>query len=745
MLCFFLAFISLIYFIAIGDGFFIVRDDFNEQQIPFTVGLHNALLDGGIGGWSWSTDLGGSTLQTYSFYELGSPFFWITMLFPAQAFPYLVGWIYILKYMVAGVLAFLYLRRFLSEEKWAILGAVIYAFSGFSTINLMYYHFHDVVALFPLLLIGLEILIEKKDFRLFTLAVFLNALLNYFFFIGEVVFLVFYYLFRFAISNADFEFKKFFNDILKCVGCGVLGVGMAAVLFIPSIKYISANPRASEHLGFSERFYDWRQLLYVIKGILLPAESMPDISAIYPSKFYSTACYLPMVGLVFVIAYLIRHRDWLSRIIFFLLIASLLPIIGNIFYLYTESQMRWWYMMVMMMALASCRLLEEYSCESNRAINIGLLINAITLIGFFSLVYFVIKADDGSSLVYSNKRFLLYFAIALFGLVCSFIVVRVFACNYKVILVTVSGFAVVTTALTMYVYRAGGKTVDVYAEQYEIACQIDLPNEQYRLNNGSNVFSMANNQSGFSLFSSTNANSIAEFELLFDYFDSVNGLNKNTYEGLSELLGGKYYVTTAPDGIGNIVTCYTAKDGALYYLLETEACPIGFAVSSVISESELKEIAVEQRAIALLSAAVVADDEIDSVVSSIDGLYLADSDTVDLDSSISDLVAKDAINAVSNFTKDGHGFSCSTSYDADTLVYFSVPNDEGWTAKIDGQQAEIINSGGMMLLAVPSGEHNIEFSYVTPYYKLGLCVSLVSFIVFFATCIYKGKRKEQSH
>ena len=106
-ICSLLAFLSLGVFILQGHGAFTVVSDFNTQQIPFTIGLHNSLLDGGFDGWSWNADLGSSTLQTYSFYEMGSIFFYLSMLFPAKAFPYLIGWIYMLKYVAAGVSAYL--------------------------------------------------------------------------------------------------------------------------------------------------------------------------------------------------------------------------------------------------------------------------------------------------------------------------------------------------------------------------------------------------------------------------------------------------------------------------------------------------------------------------------------------------------------------------------------------------------------------------------------------------------------
>ena len=66
-----------IFFLAMKNGgFLIVADDFNAQQIPFTVALHKQIVEYGIDSWMWNLDLGTSTIHGMGFYELGSPFFW---------------------------------------------------------------------------------------------------------------------------------------------------------------------------------------------------------------------------------------------------------------------------------------------------------------------------------------------------------------------------------------------------------------------------------------------------------------------------------------------------------------------------------------------------------------------------------------------------------------------------------------------------------------------------------------------
>ena len=106
ILCALCAFLSFVPFLFQDGGFFHVWADFNSQQIPFGMALHHALEDLNPGGWTWSYELGMSTIQAFSFYGMGSPFYWISLPFPAAWYPSLTGWIYILKYTVAGVTAY---------------------------------------------------------------------------------------------------------------------------------------------------------------------------------------------------------------------------------------------------------------------------------------------------------------------------------------------------------------------------------------------------------------------------------------------------------------------------------------------------------------------------------------------------------------------------------------------------------------------------------------------------------------
>lgn len=179
--------------IIVGHGIYSLSADLNLQQIPFNILINNSLKNGSFL-WTWFNDLGSNFIGTFSFYNLFSPFNIIGYLFPSSWFPYLIGPLFILKYGVAGFTSYLFLERYVKNKKYAIIGSFLYTFSGFQLTNILFYHFHDVVAFFPLLLYSLDRLVYDKKRGGLALSIFLCAITNWFFFIGQCVFVCIYFI-----------------------------------------------------------------------------------------------------------------------------------------------------------------------------------------------------------------------------------------------------------------------------------------------------------------------------------------------------------------------------------------------------------------------------------------------------------------------------------------------------------------------------------------------------------------------
>ncbi len=74
------------------------------------------------------------------------------------------------------------------------------------------------------------------------------------------------------------------------------------------------------------------------------------------------------------------------------------------------------------------------------------------------------------------------------------------------------------------------------------------------------------------------------------------------------------------------------------------------------------------------------------------------------------------------------------------LLQMALPYSKGWKAYVDGRPQEIYKSG-IMYMAIPieAGDHEIEFKYETPYWKIGMLISLITLAGTLAAMWFKHK------
>lgn len=95
--------------------------------------------------------------------------------------------------------------------------------------------------------------------------------------------------------------------------------------------------------------------------------------------------------------------------------------------------------------------------------------------------------------------------------------------------------------------------------------------------------------------------------------------------------------------------------------------------------------------------------------------------------------------------KDGYVKGDVTVTADKTLLYTSIPYDEGWTLKVDGKDCEYIKIlNGFIGVDLEEGQHTIEFKYKLPGFKVGLSISIISLIALVCIGIYNYKKKKVS-
>ncbi len=76
----------------------------------------------------------------------------------------------------------------------------------------------------------------------------------------------------------------------------------------------------------------------------------------------------------------------------------------------------------------------------------------------------------------------------------------------------------------------------------------------------------------------------------------------------------------------------------------------------------------------------------------------------------------------------------------DGVLYTSIPHDGGWTAYIDGEEAEITPlKNALVCIPVTAGSHTLELKYCPPGFAAGATVTVVSIIAFVAVWIVEKK------
>ena len=104
-------------------------------------------------------------------------------------------------------------------------------------------------------------------------------------------------------------------------------------------------------------------------------------------------------------------------------------------------------------------------------------------------------------------------------------------------------------------------------------------------------------------------------------------------------------------------------------------------------------------------------------------------------------------SVLENITMENDSIRGTISADTDKLLVFSIPYQNGWSAWVDGKEADLIKTNIMYTgLEIEPGDHEIELRYKMPGVKYGIIVTAVSVGIFILIIIGTSilrKRKSQ--
>lgn len=764
-----MAVVLFVPFIIFNGGILYYYGDFNVQEIPFYQLVHDAVRSGNLG-WNHITDLGSDTISSYSFYLLGSPFFWATIPFPSEAVPYLIGPLLMLKFACAALAAYLYLKRYVQNRTFAMVGGLMYAFSGFSIYNVFFFHFHEPLIVFPLMLAALDAFLFDKKRIVFALAVFAACIVNYYFFAGQVVFVVMYYLMLTLTKTYKFKLSEFLILAVEVL----IGFVATAFLILPSVLGLMGNPRLDTlPEGWDALVYDKPERYFlIILSFFFPSDT-PAFPVFTPNsncKWASVAGWIPLAGMTGVIGYMqLRKRSWLKKLISLLILCALIPVLNSMFQLFNSSiyYARWFYMIVLMLVLATVRAFESEETDWNRAIRWSVGITA----GISILIGLMPKKDeefaDNSYIIgvqASFERFWIYVLLALMSLLAFVLIYKKFCINKKRFAAMLMLGTVLTAMISSFFVIAEGFVSSNTTE----TINEDIINKRDKLtiedidDVRSDFYECVDNTAMFwqiqsiNCFQSSVSPSIMKFyEALGITRDVASRPNTDAF-ALRSLLSCKYLFDYENDGEEGSNDSFINKDGETkmpywQYIdnnnnfdIYENLCyiPMGFTYDEFVTKEEFKKIDNYYKPQAMLYSMVLTRDQMikyNDITHYSEGSYdvLYFGDYSNFKSKTNNFVYnteeyKKACEerkktSCSSFEYTENGFKAKYNNNGEkNLMFFSVPYSEGFTAAVNGEPVDIeqVNYGFMAVEIPAHTDCSIEFSYETPGLKTGIMISV---------------------
>ncbi len=769
-LCAASAFFIFLPFLVVDRGLFQYCGDFNGQQIPFYTYM-NGFVKTSAGQWSWETDLGSSAVNAYSFYLYGSPFFWLTALLPQAWIPFTMVPMFLVKFGVAGLGAYWYLRRYASADHWAVLGACLYTLSGFTVYNTFFNHFVDCVALFPFLLCALDKTVYDDARGLFPAAVAVNLLNNYFFFAGHIVFLFVYFFCKVLAGEYRVTARRFGRLAFE----SLLGVAMGCALLLPAALCLKDNPRTIDlSSGFGFLLYGRVQQYFAIfASLFLPPDPtyLPNIFTDAVVKHTSMTAFLPVVSCAGVWAYLkARPKTALSKILWTCLVMALVPVLNSAFYALNASYYaRWYYMPILMMCAATMRALQDEQIDPADGLRPVAVVTAL-----FAVFALVPKWEDGvwsMGVVKEQAQFWLTYLTAILGLLLFYGALRLRRERAfpRVLLACVLGFSVFYSVahIALGKFPQWQGDANYRAECVVAAKRADLPDDHfYRLD----AYECYDNlglwmeRPALQCFNSVVTPSIMDFYPRVGVKRDVSSKPEQRLYALRGLLSVEYAVMprgkmeafAGEDGVSGFV--YDHEDDTFAYYRNEDYVPMGFAYDKyILLEEEPEELpenapegeadgqlteaeksvtlmglAESSRSNMLMRAIALTPEQIERYGAWMTPVAREDTGGLTYEAYTRDAAARRAA-ACDSFAADGAGFTAHITLPGENLVFFSVPYDDGFTATVNGAPAPVERvNGGLIAIPCGAGENEIAVSYETPGLRLSTAVSLLALLVWLA-------------
>lgn len=738
-----------------GDKHYVYADTGSDtlyQYQAFFQSVIDAIKNNNVSDWIFQYGLGSASYYwTYLLDPMALISIATGLLFGYDALLISFAWTQGVKIICCALLCYGFLKEYKTSCFSRVTAAYIYAFNGFIICWGQHYHFATAFTYFTLSLFAAEKVTRypKKlgAYLLFAGAIALQALQSYYFTYMSLLAEGLYVLIRLVVLYGK---KGLRVNIIKCglglLGAVVLGIGMACTSFLPNVIDILTTSNRITGGKFLDGAALWNSsdhnitiLCRLLSNNLQGIGNYHGYSNYYEAEQIYYSCFMPIFFPAFVAGKKGDRKGWGLRFLLVVLIfvALFSNITGTVFNAFVANMGRYTFVLMPVFAVISAKGIENLLSAD---ISIG-------QIGAVASIYImaVVICDSNAWHIKEILLIALLIAeIAIFLTACTLYQRRqergklptMMVCALLVMLnVSIETYLTVNWRTTIDdVLNIACCEQETKSVKNCIASIVAHDDTFYRIEKVYNNYTGFNDAliegySGISVYNSTNNAGVNKFmstvwpKLLLNSTGAYHLFTRDFNNAdMAALMGVKYIISNSKTEVSPYYKLlFGTEDGK--YVYENIAYT-GFAnfYSKTICESDFLELNEEDMQQILQDTLLVSNGE------QLDDYSSTASATIDL------------------HAERGNRLIGSVNADDSGYLFFPIPNNQGWSAIVDGEEVEIVAANyGFIAIKVDEGQHNFELEYERPYAKMGTIISATGVLVFFSLSLpcFLRKRKEK--
>ena len=245
--------------------------------------------------YSFSKSIGGEMVSLWAYYLL-SPFNLLFLLIPSSAIAMGVSLLIFLKLVSCTVSFAVLLDVKFKQRNWTtLLFALSYGFMSYLSANQFNVMWLDALIGLPLIILGVDALLQKRNPLYYVFPLSLTILSNYYTGYMICLFLGLYFPYAYLTANDSFSWKSFIKQFGRFIVYSVLSVGLIMVILLPTFYSLLGSKGTATTIAWSLKS-EYNPLLMASK-LFIGSFDFHEMQKGYPNIFvgslamFSFLCY----------------------------------------------------------------------------------------------------------------------------------------------------------------------------------------------------------------------------------------------------------------------------------------------------------------------------------------------------------------------------------------------------------------------------------------------------------------------